>query len=190
MRGTVLVNIADLMQRWTADKLKSVVGLTFFGDVVVHVCILLLVIAYPSQSKITDFSNKLFLKKLVSTTSLGKIKIWIIKHVVNLDITFTCINTFMIANGETTNHHFISFLGSSCSDTRNWNQALCSSPVISFLCWSRQWCTDHLYGWLKQVSTNQNWRLDKKETCCNLHVLIIGSNWILSQEDSLSKKNT
>jgi len=69
------VNIADLMQRWTADKLKSVVGLTFFGDVVVHVCILLLVIAYPSQSKITDFSNKLFLKKLVSTTSLGKIKI-------------------------------------------------------------------------------------------------------------------
>ena len=25
MKGTVLVNIADLMQRWTADKLKSTV---------------------------------------------------------------------------------------------------------------------------------------------------------------------
>lgn len=25
MKGTVVVNIADLMQRWTADKLKSTV---------------------------------------------------------------------------------------------------------------------------------------------------------------------
>ena len=59
MRGTVLVNIADVMQRWTADKLKSVVGLTFFGDVAVHVFISLLVIVYPSQGKITHFSKVL-----------------------------------------------------------------------------------------------------------------------------------
>lgn len=26
MKGTVLVNVADLMERWTADKLKSTVG--------------------------------------------------------------------------------------------------------------------------------------------------------------------
>ena len=71
MKGTVLVNIADLMQRWTADKLKSVVGLIFFGDVAVHVFILLLVTPYPSQSKITHFS-KLCLRKLISTTSLEK----------------------------------------------------------------------------------------------------------------------
>ena len=33
MKGTVLVNIADLMQRWTADRLKSTVtDLDFFGQ--------------------------------------------------------------------------------------------------------------------------------------------------------------
>ena len=33
MKGTVLVNIADLMQRWTADRLKSTVtDLDLFGQ--------------------------------------------------------------------------------------------------------------------------------------------------------------
>jgi len=33
MKGTVLVNIADMMQRWTADRFKSTVfGLDFIGQ--------------------------------------------------------------------------------------------------------------------------------------------------------------
>ncbi|XP_074614204.1 uncharacterized protein LOC141873966 isoform X1 [Acropora palmata] len=64
MRGTVLVNIADLMQRWTADKLKSVVHRVLIPEIEIKRCVprrsLVFFVDPDSDALITcmDGSNK------------------------------------------------------------------------------------------------------------------------------------
>jgi len=59
MKGTVLVNIADMMQRWTADRFKSTVfGLDFIGQLLINLNVTIMVIyitALANIAKLTFF---------------------------------------------------------------------------------------------------------------------------------------